>query len=313
VEDYINRGAEMLKKYYEIYAPFDDSEVLALEKNISFPLDDNERFIIKSRIDRISRRKADGVIEIVDYKTDRSLPAQAVLDHDEQLGLYHIGINKLWPQFEKIEAKKIFLRQGIEMSTSMDEDRLEEIRYQAFQKVIEIENAIREDNFPPKESVLCDWCIFYELCPAKRHKLALDDKITDDFDAKSGKEMAEKYLDLNRKKKLIESELTALKDDLVTFCERADLTNIVAEHGSLTVKISEGEQFPSKTSSEKDYLEMSILARDAGLDECFKLDQNVLYKEFYRTGRLPDDLTEKLRDYLIVRKNSIIRTFHKKE
>jgi putative RecB family exonuclease len=313
IDDFINSGEEILKKYYETYSPFDQDDSLALERNISFPLDQNGRFTISSKIDRICKRKSDNAIEIIDYKTDKTLPPQQALDNDEQLALYQMGVKHIWPDFENIELKKIFLNHGIEMKTIMDDDKLEEIRIRTFHKILEIEQAKRKDDFPTKETALCDWCVYYELCPAKRHQLAIEGEIIDDFDAKKAVELAEKYLELNRKQKLIKSEMDALKQDIAGYCEREDLTKVKTDHGDVKVSIAEKEELPSKTKDEDAYVQMTILSRDAELDECFKLDQRVLYKDFLMKDRLPDDLAAKLREFLITNKNIRITALPKKD
>ncbi len=310
VDDYIKVGAESLKKYYEQYYPFDEGDIIALEKNITFPLDPSGRFGISAKIDRVSRR-SDGVVEIIDYKTKTFLPAQQSLDDDNQMGLYQMGVNYIWPDFKEIELKLIFLRQGTSMSTVMGGDKIEEIRYRIYQKILEIEKAGREDDFPPRESAICDWCVYYGLCPAKRHKLALEEKIEFVFDAKMGKELAQKYLELNDQKKKLESELKALKDDILKYSEEADVTNIAADAGSISISVREAETFPTKSDSEDDYLVLSQHAREAALDECFKLDPNILYKEYFARERLPRDLAEKLRKYLIKKRQATLRTYYK--
>ena len=310
VEDYIKVGVDALTRYHEKYRPFDDGDTLALEKNISFPLDPGNRFSINGKIDRISIRK-DGVVEIIDYKTKSFLPTQQLLNDDEQMGLYQMGVRHLWPDFRQIELKQIFLRQGTEMKTVMDEDKLEEIRYRVFQKILEIEQAAVEDNFPPRESAICDWCVYYELCPAKRHRLALDDEITVEFDAEQGKTLAEEYLAVNEEKKRLESKLKALKEDLVRYCTEYDVTNLAASRGSITWSSQDSKSFPTKTDDEEAYLEISMYARNAGLDECFKLDSGVLYKDFYAKEKLPPDLADKLSKYLVSKRRDTIRTYYK--
>jgi len=310
VEDYIKVGLEALTKYYEKYQPFDDGRTLALEKSISFPLDPNNRFGINGKIDRITLRE-DGVVEIIDYKTKAFLPTQQVLDNDEQMGLYQLGVSHLWPDFEKIELKQIFPRQGTEMKTVMSEEKLEEIRYRVYQKILEIEQAVLDDNFPPRESSICDWCVYYELCPAKRHRLALEDEIDVAFDPEFGEKLAQEYLAVNEKKKKLESDLKALKNDIIKYCNEFDVTNLLAPQGSLTLHTADLKTFPGKTDSEEQYLQISMMARDSGLDECFKLDQNILYKEFFRRERLPSDLAEKLKQYVISKKRYTIRPYYK--
>lgn len=310
VDDYIRVGVDALSRYYERYHPFDDGDVVALEKNIKFPLDPKGRFTINGKVDRISRRQ-NGIVEIIDYKTKAFLPTQQFLNDDDQMGLYQIGVRYLWPDFDRIELKQIFLRQGTEMKAVMDDEKLEEIRYRVYQKILEIERAAKDDNFPPKESGICDWCIYFELCPAKRHKLALDEEIDVEFDVESGKELAQKYLELNEDKKRLESELRALREDIIRYCSEFDVTNIAAPGGSVKLSSSEADAFPTKTDSEEDYLAIAQLAREANLDECFQLDTNILYKEFFARERLPEELTEKLKKFLIKKRRDVMRAYYK--
>ena len=310
IDDYIKVGAESLTRYHEKYSPFDDGDVLALEKNINFPLDPAGLYTISGIIDRISLR-SDGVVEIVDYKTKAFLPTQKSLDDDDQMGLYQMGVRYLWPDFRRIELKQIFLRQGTEMKAVMDDEKLEEIRYRTYQRILEIEQATKADDFPPHESAICDWCIYFELCPAKRHKLALEGEIEAEFDATRGKDLAQEYLELNAKKKELESKLDVLKEEIVRYCEKSEVTNIAAPKGSLIIQSSQSDAFPTKTDNSDDYLAISQLTREAGLEECFKLDQNALYKEFYAKEKLPKELAEKLRKYLIKKRRDTIKTYYK--
>ncbi|SYZ72419.1 conserved hypothetical protein [Candidatus Zixiibacteriota bacterium] len=297
IDDYIEIGSRALAKYFEMLAPFDDGISVALERMFRFPLDPAGRFSIQGKIDRVCRR-ADGVVEIIDYKTGAALPTQQSLDDSDQMGLYQIGVNHLWPDFKEIELKQIFLRHGVILKATMDADKLEEVRYRTFQRILEIERARREDNFPPKESSLCNWCVYFQLCPAKRHKLALDDEISVEFDAEFGRDLASKYLQLTQQKKVLETELKALKEDITKYAEETEVTALTAPEGNVKISFSEADGFPSKTEDEETYLKLSLLAREANLEECFKLDQNVLYKEFFAKERLPQEVQEQLKEFL---------------
>jgi RecB family exonuclease len=307
IDDYIKKGADLLRKYFRKYHPFEECEILGLEKNVVFPIIEG-KFQIKGKIDRLSRSVENGNIEIVDYKTDRNLQTQQSLERDEQMGLYNLGVKYLWPDFERVILKKIFLRHDMELTTEMNQEVLEEIEYKVYHRILEIEQSVRDDNFPAKETALCDWCVYYQLCPAKRHGLALDDEIVDDFDADYGKTVAERYLQLDHEKKKLESELKELKKDIVSWCEKNEVTSVSADHGTVNVSITETEGFPSKKENEDAYFDISRLVRDADLSECFKLDQNVLFKDFYVKNRLPDDLREKLEEFKRTRKKEVVRT-----
>ncbi|MBN2227110.1 MAG: PD-(D/E)XK nuclease family protein [candidate division Zixibacteria bacterium] len=307
VEDYIKVGHDGLLKYYGQYAPFDEGDILALEKLFSFPLDSAGRFMMNCKVDRLTRRP-DGVIEIIDYKTGASIPTQQQFDDDDQMGIYQLGVQYLWPDFNRIAIKQIFIRQGLEMTTEMDVDTLEEIRYRAYQRILEIEQAERDDHFPPRESNLCNWCVYFALCPAKRHRLALEGNDEVEFDAEVAKELADRYLTLNEQKKQLDAELKALKDDIVRLCEEADILSLASTKGDVKVSLSENEAFPSKTADEDAYMDLSLLAREAGLEECFKLDEKVLYKEFFIKERLTPELLEKLKEYVIRKRQTTLRT-----
>jgi putative RecB family exonuclease len=254
IDDYIKTGAEALHRYYEMHHPFDDGSSLGLEKIFSFPLDEAGRFSIRGKIDRISLLP-DGTIEIIDYKTSAGLPTQRALNDDDQMGLYNLAVRYLWPDFKNIRARQIFLRHGISLEIAMTEEKLEEIRYRTIQRILQIEQAKDADNFPPKESALCDWCVYYELCPAKRHRLALDDEITVEFDKEMGRDLAEKYLQLDRDIKKIKSEQDALKDDIFKFCEQVDVTSLSGANGRLMVSMKEQVYFPCKTEDENGYMD----------------------------------------------------------
>jgi putative RecB family exonuclease len=296
IDDYINVGADALKRYYKKYYPFNEGEILGLEKNISFPLDEYDQFHIRAKLDKITK-KDDNTIEIIDYKTDSSLPTQQSLDNNLQMALYQIGVRYLWPQFENVTLKQIYLRQGVEMAAIMSNEKIDELCFNARQRLLEIEQAVARDDFPPRESALCDYCVYYELCPAKRHRLAMESESEEPFDAESAGKMADRYLKLYRNKKEIESELKILKDEILKFCETVDISRLDSERGHIKITIKELEEFPTRTADNKAYAEISFLAREAKLDECFKLEPNVLYS-LYAGGRLPENLTEKLRSFL---------------
>lgn len=239
VDDYIAIGVKALRRYYEIYQPFTQGEVLGLEKPINFPIDPDNRFTMTAKIDRLSQR-GDGTVEIVDYKTNATIPTQQDLDNDLQMGLYQMGVRFLWPQFDRIELKQIYLRQGVEMTAVMNDDKIDMLSYDVRQRILEIEEAIRNDDFPVRESAICNWCVYYELCPAKRHRLALEDDISDaQFDASEGEKLAGEYLELDEKIKVLQSRQKALKEDIARFCEDFELSKLESDRGEVRVSLSD--------------------------------------------------------------------------
>ncbi|UCD18357.1 MAG: hypothetical protein JSV44_05450, partial [Candidatus Zixiibacteriota bacterium] len=94
---------------------------------------------------------------------------------------------------------------------------------------------------------------------------------------------------------------------------KADLTVLSAPQGDVKLSLSETASFPTKTDDEEAYLNLSLLLREADLQECFKLDSQILYREFFLKERLPRELLEKLRPFLIRKRRATLRTHYKGE
>ena len=101
-QNYFDYGKKCIRNYYEQYKPFRQSQTLGTEVHLSFPLDAEGKVQLQGYVDRIARR-ADGTIEIHDYKTSRSLPGQQKADADRQLALYQIGVERQWPDTRGVE------------------------------------------------------------------------------------------------------------------------------------------------------------------------------------------------------------------
>ncbi|MCH7879614.1 MAG: PD-(D/E)XK nuclease family protein [candidate division Zixibacteria bacterium] len=313
VSDYIQNGRETLEKYYATYAPFSQEETLSVEARVQFTLDQERGFKMSGIIDRMARRP-DGSTEIIDYKYKKGLPRQADVERDRQLALYVMAARENWPDFNTTRARLIFLKQNVEFQVDFDTETLEEIRYDLTQRILEIKRAEKEDDFPPDESPLCNWCPYYSLCPAKRHSISLGDKqVPPDEDEISASELADRFLTLKRKQDAGKSELDALREELVETARRLELTALEGKQG--TVKITDRTQsaFPTKTDSREDFMNISALAKAHGLElfESYaELKPAELYKAFIRE-ELPAELREKLQGYLIEKKIVRINTIYR--
>ena len=102
--------------------------------------------------------------------------------------------------------------------------------------------------------------------------------------------------------------MKALKEDIVGYCDKTDMLRLDSDSGYIKITSTEKEGFPSKTEDNQAFVKMSQLARNAGLVECFKLEPNVLFKEFFAREKLDENLTEKLSEFIRKKRNDIIRT-----
>lgn len=162
VEEYRKNGERSLTNYYRKHYPFDADETLGLEERINFDLDGGGRYRILGFVDRISRAR-DGVTEIHDYKTGRWVPDQKQLDEDRQLALYQIGVTeKLGVDGPMRLVWHYVLRNQVRTSTRTPE-QLASLRAETAEL---IDHIRAEERFEPRQSALCSWCEYNDICPA---------------------------------------------------------------------------------------------------------------------------------------------------
>jgi putative RecB family exonuclease len=133
-------------------------------------LDPAGRYRITGVIDRLARA-TDGVYEVHDYKTSSSLPREEDLRRDRQLAFYQMSVSQRYPDAREIRLVWHFLVHGRRFESRRSEAEIAAQR-QATRRLIDAIEAARD--FPPRESALCRWCEYRDICPAQRHVVAAE-------------------------------------------------------------------------------------------------------------------------------------------
>ena len=316
VDDYIEDGRKMLEFFYDKYKPFNQGKTIGTELNLQFELD-NTPFKMKAKIDRLWKRD-DKVIEICDYKTGR-MPAEGVKDKSfyHQMGIYQMAVQTKYPHWEEIDLAQYFLKYDEIIRRRLRSDELDELKEEVRVTILETINAERLDDFPTVESGLCNYCEYFKYCPAKRHKLILDEEEAAETEEKATVEAAaertDRYLELYNQARELKAEMEALKQDLIRFARELDMSKLVGEVGEVLIKINETEKFVTKTADPKAFAELTHLAREIGLEEFFKLDGRALMKEIYKKERLSPELLEAFKKFVINTEDTRVTARFKKD
>ncbi|MEE9190338.1 MAG: PD-(D/E)XK nuclease family protein [Candidatus Neomarinimicrobiota bacterium] len=160
-------GEDCLARYFRTYAPFDQN-VISVEKSIDFFIDENEDYPFRGIIDRLDEDDK-GNWEIHDYKSGSNVLSQSRANTDSQLALYEIGIRYNNKNIKTVTLCWHFLQSGIVRKSNRTARQLSLLTNRIKSTVDEIRNRINRDlSFVPKESVLCNWCYYWEECPVKR-------------------------------------------------------------------------------------------------------------------------------------------------
>ncbi|UCE23436.1 MAG: PD-(D/E)XK nuclease family protein [Candidatus Zixiibacteriota bacterium] len=301
IDDYIRIGKEMLVRHYEHYQPFDQGTLLGAEMHLTFQLPGTP-FKFKSYIDRLWK-KDDGTVEICDYKTGQS----TILPHDRrfvyQMGLYQLAVQANFPQYESVDLAQYLLRKDEIVSHRLRPDELDMLAEQLRLDVNDTIESTRKDDFPAQEGSHCTYCSYHHLCPAKIHRRMLEEEEqsgdTGEISALQLKELADEYLRVYSDSKRIDAELDGIKEKLLNIARDHDLSRFDGDSGKVTVSVSRKDEFISKTRDQKAFAQLSALCRKLQLDEYFSLDARGLMKEVYQKKRLPDDILNQLKEFVV--------------
>ena len=88
--------------------------------------------------------------------------------NDIQLALYQIAVEQNFGQVNDISLTWHFLRFGSEVTIHHTRDQLAKLKTKLIHMVEKIIQFMdNENNFLPKETILCNWCYTWEECSAK--------------------------------------------------------------------------------------------------------------------------------------------------
>jgi len=210
LDQHKQRGLHYIRRYYETYAPFDQAVTDSVEKNISITMDEWIKLV--GKIDRFDI-KGDTAI-IVDYKTNRSLPADVKDTIKEQLTLYGVAIQQWYTdKFKQIIAKVVYLHLEREYEWVITPDLMKQITERAMEVIQKIEHARFQLNmwdeqaFPATPGNHCDYCPFKRLCPVYKHMFADDEEMqVDELGKTTIKNLIDKVWDVTMQMKLLEEK-----------------------------------------------------------------------------------------------------------
>ena len=161
---YYSIGKRCLSNYYSQYGPMFDQRVEGTEVELKFSIGD---YNFRGIIDRLDHPES-GQWVVHDYKTNKHPKSERQAMNDLQLALYQIAVEQNYDQVNNIALTWHFLRIGSEITIIHTKKQLEKIRDKLIRRVGQIIQYMDdENNFVPKETMLCDWCYLWEECMAK--------------------------------------------------------------------------------------------------------------------------------------------------
>lgn len=231
-----SQGIKMLKDYYAKNYP-SQFNVVALETPFEAPIQSgNEVHLITGKIDRIDKTP-DNLFEVIDYKTTKKMPSQAVVDKDLQLSVYHLGVANRWPSIIKekrpIKVSLYYLKHGEKLSSLRQAEHLEATKEGIIKTIENISQAQSSAKFEPRPSALCDWCDFQRYCPLFKHKFVEEKLFYNDQDVKA---LLNEYLSLSDDATQKEKRLAQIKENLGKFMDQQGFERLFSDGGYISRK-----------------------------------------------------------------------------
>lgn len=300
-EHYRALGQKLIESYYKRYSPFDTDITVQTEMRIAFSLDDAAKYRMQGYIDRLSRTY-DGTYEIHDYKTSAHLPGQADVDKDRQLGLYQIGVQKRWPDVKNIRLIWHYLAFNTELVSYRTSEAIASLIEKTKRLINEIESIW---DFLPRESHLCDWCEYTDLCPLRKHFVKVEALPMNEYLNEPGVVLANKYAELKEQEVGIKDEMEKVREAILDYARKEEVEVIKGNDHKITITFDEKLKFPGKKDAE--CLELDALIKEAGRwDEVSELDITTLGRIIER-DMWSKDLIDKVVKYGRIEEGSMLR------
>ena len=195
-ENYKKMGEKFLEDYYETYKPFKEMYILGLETQDTLDLPDGNQWHI--RIDKLGC--VGDTYFVCDYKTNSRMKLQDEADSDRQLAMYSIWVKEKFKDAKQIILKWNMLAFNKEVISLRTPEQLERLKQEVMQKIKEIESTTE---FPRKQSPLCNYCEYKQICPSMRHL----HQPKETFEKDQGKILVDTLTELRKKERKIKEKI----------------------------------------------------------------------------------------------------------
>ncbi len=235
---YFSEAVNILKNYYNQYYLKNKGKFTVIDTEVNFTVTLKNpsqtksipsQCVLRGIIDRIDKTKHG--IEIIDYKTAKRLPSQQTADNSLQLSLYCLGLINRWPKLterglENIKLTFYYLKHQEAISTTRNKQQLKEVEQEIWERLAEIKNK----EFKPRPSVLCDWCGYKNICPMWKHKFEKEET-TDD---KKIEEITKEFFELKEQNKKNRNRIGELKELINQYLDKKNIERIFSDFGYIT-------------------------------------------------------------------------------
>lgn len=282
-ENYKKMGIKFIEDYYDSHKD-DDMTIIGLETQDRLTLPDGNSWHI--RMDKLGC-KGD-IYFVCDYKTNSRMKTQEEADSDRQLAMY-----SLWVQDKFKDAKKVVLKWHMlafdkEITSERSPEQLKKLQEEIMNLIKQIQKAEKEDDFPRKQSALCDYCVYKEHCPSFKHSIQLEKKTIEQFKKDDGVKLVDEYSEIKTKLSELDKKKEEFENKLIEFSKQLEVDVIYGSNNIAKIKEFEKIILPEEKE------ELIAIMKEKGIwDEVVMINFMRLQSKYFK-GELHKDIHEKI-------------------
>lgn len=228
-----DEGRQMLKGRLDGFDP--EEKVIGLELKFGFADSDIKVFTsggteLIGAIDKIVELDKDTVV-VIDYKTSRTALTDKQAAVDEQMSLYDLVINKLYPQYKNIILVFDYLRLTpvITHRTEKQRAQFEEFIDKVYTKIGDMDDS----EIKTRVNDFCGWCDYKAFCPKFNEYVNNADILLKPLGDMPDEEFVEEWGRFAQMKKIVNSYDREMKMHAVNMSQGDSKTTIEGAKKSL--------------------------------------------------------------------------------
>jgi hypothetical protein len=161
---------------------------------------------------------------------------QQNLDEDRQLALYQLGVQQMWPDRKGFELVWHYLSVPERRTSRRTDVDIDALVQSTMNLIREIQQAGVDDNFPTKETRLCNWCEYMSFCPAKVHPLSVEAKSGEDLARDEVVAAVDRYAEVKQHLASLQNEAEEIKWRLIRFARENELTALAGSEKNVSIR-----------------------------------------------------------------------------
>lgn len=319
VEDFRRMGRSAVERYYDEFAKQPFGKSLIVEENTSFALPQmgsQSPIQFSAKIDRLWRR-ADGVVEIADFKTGTSLAPSDSSRFRRQMGIYQLAVLSKWPDLAPIQVVQHFLTLGERVTYTFEPEQLDVLAEEIREEVRKIRLAVREENFPEKEGGHCRWCSYESFCPVKKYRQVIAGEAGDATHAEISsaeglQKLALELFELHEQKTTATFHYEAVRSSLERMAKELGQSSVPTPIGRIGISRKTEVSIVSKSRDEEASAQAQALIRSWGYDDYLIVDLKAFVSDMVVRGRISREQYDALLPFLINEERVTVRTTRNK-